>query len=398
MPPAVVDELGRTVDQEWRAHHYAPRALADVAAQALARVNLPGCLSTDEILEQPFKGAPLPQQHDLEAKFGQPPITLFHAPRFHIEALHWVDGSTAIHQHGFSGAFQVLAGSSIETTHAFEVEEAFDGHFAFGRLDVTGTLLHGVGAIRPITSGMGGLIHSLFHLDRPSVTIVVRSHGDVADGPQFSYTRNGIAVDPFFREASRERALQFVDLLGKIEHPRLEEMIGGFVESADLPAAYRVLERCSNLSDEALLGRLVDRVSHPGAAGRIAAAFREERRVAFMRSRRSHVRSPDGRFFLGVLINSRDRPSALKLVRERWPDADPASRAAACIRELSAVTLKLQAAGAPWTPNVLGLPRIDDAAEAALAATLRGQDSADGKTGAFLDALRGVPALRCLFP
>jgi hypothetical protein len=34
-----------------------------------------------------------------------------------IEALFWVDGTTSIHQHSFSGAFQVLAGKSIHSRY-----------------------------------------------------------------------------------------------------------------------------------------------------------------------------------------------------------------------------------------------------------------------------------------
>ncbi|MFN2514442.1 MAG: hypothetical protein ABR568_23900, partial [Pyrinomonadaceae bacterium] len=56
--------------------------------------------------------ASLPHQYDVEGRFGNPPITLFAGPRFHIDVYYWLDGTTSIHQHSFTGAFQVLLGSS----------------------------------------------------------------------------------------------------------------------------------------------------------------------------------------------------------------------------------------------------------------------------------------------
>jgi hypothetical protein len=44
--------------------------------------------------------------------------------RFYVEVVFWAEGTTAIHQHSFSGAFQVLVGSSIHTLYGFERGEA----------------------------------------------------------------------------------------------------------------------------------------------------------------------------------------------------------------------------------------------------------------------------------
>jgi hypothetical protein len=392
-----IHELGVHIDAEWRRHHYDTVVLPAIARDALETANLPSRIGLDEIISWVLHDLQLPQQQDLEARFGQPPVTLFRAPRFYIDALYWVDGSTTIHQHAFSGAFQVLAGASIETTHSYSPDETFDGHFCFGRLRVTATRLHGVGSIQPITSGMGGLIHSLFHLDRPSVTLVVRTYRDAGSGPQFHYTRNGIAADPFFKEPIRERSLQIVRLLQRLDHPQREEMVGDLVARSDIHTAYRVLESCRDISDEALLGRLIKRAPVPGAVTRIAAAFQEERRIGFLYSRRAHVRAPDARFFLGVLLNARRRQDALNLVSWRWPKDDPAAQAASCLRQLSTVTVNLQAGGTAWQPNVLGLPQIDRSGEMSIANELRGAPPGGPAAETLLAELRGLPALRSLF-
>jgi hypothetical protein len=394
----VVDELGNRVEELWLRTDYDPRRFPEIAAGALADARLPERLSPDEIIRWALNTPVLPAQPDIEARFGQPPVTLYRARRFYIDALHWIDGSTTIHEHSFSGAFQVLRGSSIETRYGFTVDREIDGHFAFGTLEVKSTTLHARGDIEQIYSGHGGLIHGLFHLERPSITIVVRTERDGSAGPQFNYTRNGIATHPFLADESRDRVLQIVTMLRSIEHPELESIVGDLVARSDVHTAYRVLDVCSSLPDNALFERVVERVSDRTVAERFREAFRETRRLAFLYSRRALVKNTDLRFLLGVLLNARRRRDALKLVAERTSLGAPERQTAAWLRELSNVSIKLQAAGVPWQPNVLGLPAMGDELERALARELRGERADDDeRTATDLAKLRALPALSCLF-
>jgi hypothetical protein len=394
----LVDQLGELVEGRWRAASYDPQRLPEIAAAALEESNLPERLSPDEIVAWALTTPALPAQRDPEGKFGQPPLTLYHGTRFYIEALHWVDGTTTIHQHAFSGAFQVLAGSSIETQFAFDVEQRFDGHFVIGNLRPSSTALRKRGDVTPIRSGMQGLIHGLFHLERPSITIVVRTFHDADAGPQFAYTRNGIGADPFFSENTRERVFQLIGFLRRVEDPRFEQLVGDLLQRADLHTAFRVLERCSTLPDQSLFGRLVDRVEDERAGGRFRAAFQEAQRLTFLQSRRAHVKDPGPRFLLGVLLMARRRQEALDLIQARASAMDPPVQLAAWLRQLSKVNLKLQAAGAAWEPNVLGLPEMTDELEAALVGELRGERAQHSPaSGAFLERMRALPSLQCLF-
>jgi len=54
------------------------------------------------------------------------------------------------------------------------------------------------------------VIHSLYRLDKPSLTLVVRTRG--GDGPQYTYERSGLAYDPFLRVERSEKALQALDV------------------------------------------------------------------------------------------------------------------------------------------------------------------------------------------
>ncbi len=100
-----------------------------------------------------------------------------------------------------------------------------------------------------------------------------------------------------------------------------------------------------------------------------------------------------------MLLNAVRRDDAFAFVRARAPGSDPARQIAAWLRQLSAVTAKLQAAGVPWQPNLLGLPEFNDELERVLVDLLGGEGStaADESAAKFIAHLRSLPALACLF-
>jgi hypothetical protein len=389
-----IDRLGERIEDGWRAAEYAPSAFPALAERSLRDANLPAELSADDVAIWALRTPKLPQQADPLGKFGQPPVTLFRGARFYIDALHWLDGTTTIHQHGFSGAFQVLKGSSIETLFAFELARTFDGHFVFGALQVSSSGLLGQGDVRPIQAGPK-LIHSLFHLDRPSVSIVVRSNADPDVGPQFDYSRAGIGSNPFFADETADRKLQMVSMLRTVQHPRYEELVGDLVAESDLHTAYRLVRECGQHS---AVDRLIDRVRDKDAAARFRAAMKNHRRERFLVGRRSMVTDAELRFFLGVLLNVSRRRDVLTLTRQRKPDADPPRQVAAWLRQLSNIRIKLQAEGAPWQPNLLGLPDFDDELERACVGILSGEAvRAEGSMAVAIAQLRALPGLDSLF-
>ncbi|MDB4983377.1 MAG: hypothetical protein JWM82_4129 [Myxococcales bacterium] len=394
----VVRQLGADLDRRWQAADYDPRQFSDMAVAALAAADLPGRVAPDEVIDWVLAADTLPRQMNLPATFGQPPVTLFCAKRFYIEALFWLDGSTSIHQHAFSGAFLVLSGSSIETRYSFVTEREWDGRFVTGKLAVESTALLRRGDIRPIASGRGRLVHSLFHLERPSLTLVVRTYRDADAGPQFDFARPGIGVDPFFKEETVDRMLEVVRLLRHLEDPSFEARVGGLVARSDVHTAYRVLSDCLGLADRALFDRLVGNVRDRDARTLMRLAFDERRRIAYLVTRRAHVRDAELRFFLGALLNTQHRRDLLALARARAPEVEPATLVARWVRQLAGMSVKLQASGAPWQPNLFGLPEMNDGHEAALAAHLAGREEpSDGAESPFMSELRQVRALAPLF-
>lgn len=327
-------DLGRRVRERWQAADFSLAAFPDIAQAALeenppaTRVDLTALtrafLRDDE---QPFQTA---------SGFGQPELVVFDDPRFYIQLLFWLDGTTQIHQHEFSGAFHVLQGSSLHAEFVFANVRPVTAHFRLGDLQLTGTELLETGRTVPITSGAGS-IHSLFHLETPSVTVVVRTHSDPGTGPQFTYLPPHIAVDPFFSDALTTRRLQLLDVLDRTGAEDYGEIVRGMVAALDYERGFFTLQNC--------LGALRERgeweetwnvfAEKHGALAAYAAPTLEE---ILWRDRlvnlRSSIEDADHRFFLALLLNVSQASDILRLVAGRFP-GDPVTTVLGWAEELS---------------------------------------------------------------
>src|SRR4030095_2619636 len=112
-------KLGEQVERRWRAENYNEALFPEIAAQALSEADLPTRVDPWDIIRWVHTATTLPGQQDVEGRFGNPPITLFTGARFYIDVYYWLDGATTIHQHAFTGAFQVFLGSSIHSHYSF---------------------------------------------------------------------------------------------------------------------------------------------------------------------------------------------------------------------------------------------------------------------------------------
>src|SRR3954469_23569299 len=172
---AFFKELGDAVQERWKRENFALAMFPEIARAALEErpparhVDL-GALMRDFLLsdEQPFQ---------TDSDFGEPELVAYSHPRFYIQLLFWLDGTTAIHQHEFSGAFHVMHGSSIHAHYEFDEAQAVTPYLRVGDVRMKGIELLDSGRTVPIVSGARA-IHSLFHLDSPSVTVVVRTQHD----------------------------------------------------------------------------------------------------------------------------------------------------------------------------------------------------------------------------
>jgi hypothetical protein len=362
-------ELGALVEGRWRDQNYDEHSFPEIAAKALAESNLTAQVDPWEIIRWVHNTPQLPRQQDRKGNFGNPPITLFNGARFYIDVYYWLDGTTSIHQHAFSGAFQVLLGSSVHSHYHFAVEREINPHFLLGKMQLQDVSLLTKGNIRTISAGPQ-FIHSLFHLERPSATITVRSNHAPHAAIQYSYLKPSVAFDPFYEEDSLDRKTQTVSLLLSMKHPQADRFVTDLLDHADfqttfslLNAAFRFLgnnelEGLFQLSKSGDRFRVMlehARAKHGEIVDLLPAVFEEEQRQNDITKRRGMIDGEDHRFFLALLLNVPDRALVLELIRQKYPHDDPVERAVRWVSELA----KIRIFGSS-EPNVMGLKDFDE--------------------------------------
>src|SRR4051812_26038221 len=119
---ALFKELGDTVLARWKRENFSLPKFPEIARAALER-NPPSRKIDFATLARDFLfNEDQPPQTD--SPFGEPELVVYSHPRFYIQLLFWLDGTTAIHQHEFSGAFHVMHGSSIHAHYEFDKAQA----------------------------------------------------------------------------------------------------------------------------------------------------------------------------------------------------------------------------------------------------------------------------------
>jgi hypothetical protein len=249
---------------------------------------------------------------------------MFYDERFTIEVLFWRTGSTAIHQHGFSGAFGLFAGSSLHAEYSFDTEEDQANQLQLGVVQLRRVELLRQGAVRPI--GLGTcLIHSLFHLDAPTVSVVIRSSNE--DSPaELVYSPPAVAFDPGAMSPLRYKQFQALELLLQVNRSLAKELCSTFVDSADLYTSFQLLLRVQQgTRDSVLFAEVLKMVEKkfPKEATKFAISLKEELRKVRMQRLRDSVTCSEHRFLLALLMTVPDRVSTLELIRDRLPGCDP---------------------------------------------------------------------------
>lgn len=357
-------KLGEKIEERWRARDYNEEVFPSLAAESLQKADIPSKISAWEVVEWALGQTELPPQKDPGANFGDPPITLFVAPRFYIDVYFWLDGTTQIHQHSFCGAFQVLMGSSIHSWYDFHKRDSINAFTEIGDMELKACQLLEKGDVREIQAGRG-YIHSLFHLDQPSATIVARTDKSPLYLPQYSYHKPYLATDPFYAHETTNRKLQAIAALFAVKHPDADRLVTRLLEESDFQTSVDVLntvrrhlssnqlDHLFNLSRPAERFRgLLDvvRRRHGERAEVLPAVFAHRDMQDEIVRRRGYVTNPEHRFFLALLMNIEGRENIFELVRRRFPDDDPMERVLDWVLELA----QTRVVGGN-SPNALGI-------------------------------------------
>jgi hypothetical protein len=331
-------ELGSKVLDRWKKANFSLEKFPEIAQKALDEKPPAEHVDLAEFMKEFLLNDEQPFQ--TQSGFGQPELVAYDNPRFYIQLLFWMDGTTDIHQHEFSGAFHVMHGSSIHAHYEFENAQSITPHFRVGDVKMKNIELLETGRTVPIISGQR-CIHSLFHLDTPSVTVVVRTQNDPGTGPQFNYLPPHIAMDPVLDDALTMRRKQLLDVLEQIEDPIYPNIVLEMIEELDFERGFFILQNCMGyLRDigewEAVLEAFLNK--HGAIAKGVPATLEECVRRDFIKGMRSSIAEPEHRFFLALLMNVSKQTDLLALVAERFPDEKPVETILRWVQELGEET------------------------------------------------------------
>jgi hypothetical protein len=331
-------KLGSLVTRLWKERNYDEEDFPEVASLGLSELPPNQHVTFWDVAKWALTCEQLPAQADLAAKFGQPPLTVYSGRDFRIEVLFWVQGVPAIHQHSFSGAFHVMHGSSLHSLWEFEPTEQVAMRLALGRVSLKKAELLRKGDSRPISAGRQ-LIHSTFHLDRPSLTVVVRTLGEANKQPQYTYLPPSIAYDPFGDIPSVKRRTQLLRML-LISGKRAEyiEIARHILGVEDAYSIFRFListfEMIEDEDDRHSL-LLTARLKHPKLMEALQPALLQAERRNKIVGIRERVSNSDLQFFLALLLNITERHAILSLTEQRYPSRHPVTAIVTWVRELS---------------------------------------------------------------
>ncbi len=317
------EKLGRTVLERWREQNFSLEVFPELARIAMDEASPSENVDLEEMIHEFLTNDDQPLQG--HSGFGQPELVAFNDSRFYIQILFWMEGTTDIHQHEFSGAFHVMQGSSVHSEFDFVGAQSVTPHIRTGELRLKQIELLETGRTVPITSGQE-CIHSLFHLDTPSVTVVVRTHHDPGTGPQYNYLPPHIAIDPIHADSLTMRRKQLLDVLENLDHPSYALQVNEMIESLDFERGFHTLhhamDRLQFLGEwESVLAIFQEK--HGNLAKRVPATLAENLRRETISQMRYHIDNPEHRFFLALLMNVQNSKDIQALITERYPDQSP---------------------------------------------------------------------------
>jgi hypothetical protein len=250
-----------------------------------------------------------------------------------------------------------MGGSSVHSEFDFVGARSVTPHIRTGDLRVKRIELLETGRTVPITSGRD-CIHSLFHLDTPSITVVIRTHHDPGTGPQYNYLPPNIAINLLHADSLTARRKQLLDVLETIDDPNygthVNEMMGRLDFERGFNMLHHTMPRLKELNEwDEVLATFQNK--HGELALGVPGTLEECLRRETISQMRHFIVNPEHRFFLALLINVQNRADILALVARRFSGSSPIDTILGWAEELvepNDFGITLLDAAFPETPDI----------------------------------------------
>lgn len=317
-----ITRLGKRIEQTWGRLGHDAAALPEVARDALVEADLERELDLVELTTRA-----LDWQHPSSkgSGDGELNVPLFESRDFFIELVAWTRGSAAIEEHAYAGAFQVIAGSSIQSTYGFEQTRRVSTHALTGRLTQKTAEVLEAGDVRPIHPGRDGLRHSLFHLESPTALLVVRTRrlpGFRAPMTHFPPTL-AIATRELDQDRQASRTVRAISLAGALSTELQFEALAAALPELDI---FRRLFAAltAQPANRELRGRYLEAVPpfFGDLAGDVSQAIRHNWLVHDALRARARLDDPFLRFVFAAAVTASDEQALRALVSSRFPTGD----------------------------------------------------------------------------
>lgn len=330
--------LGSLINQRWKKANYNEQSFPEIASRALSELPPHTHVSLWDVARWALQVDELPFQPDLAARFGDPPLTVFTGRGFRIDVLFWTQGTPSIHQHAFSGAFHVLQGSSLHSLWEFEPTERLEVRLLLGRVAFLRSEMLKQGDSRPIYAG-SRMFHSTYHLDRPTLSVVVRTVSEADERPQYTLLPPTIAFAELDIVPSVQRQSQILKMLATAgKWGEYSEVARHALGTKDAYSVFQLLlSTFDQVEDEEERAELLMTASciHPNLVEALRPALLRQESGHRMVQMYRKCESRELRLFLALLRNIPDGTAILDLVRRLYPTRDPITTVVSWVRQLS---------------------------------------------------------------
>lgn len=267
--------------------HGDPDHIVKPAVRALERANI-GAVDAAACLEWACTSPTLPEQ-SWTFDFGEPSLTVAGNDLLRVDLLFWTNNDSNLHDHKTCGAFGALRGDRVHSEYTFRQDKVWDDALLSGPVERQSTEIMRTGDVRPIRAE---LIHDLFWIDKPSVTIVVRCNDHPTPHTPLEYWANpGLAYRPLPQQNTplSKRRSQSLALLAKASPVRYRHALEVVLRTGRPSEVYQAFLE-AHIRNPELLDVLLDELRTEDPLLELLSAHRVE---FSRRSRLGGIYSPD---------------------------------------------------------------------------------------------------------